>query len=71
MVPDKNHLDQTYIGLSKIWIKNHGTKIIWAKIAWEQIICGLKGCRMGRSDKVSLWCVALLINTRFRFFLLE
>ena len=30
-----------------------------------------KGCRMGRSDKVSLWCVALLINTRFRFFILE
>ena len=29
----------------------------------------LKGCRMGRSDKVSLWYVALLINTRFRFFL--
>ena len=26
-----------------------------------------KGCRMGRSDKVSLWYVALLINTRFRF----
>ena len=30
-----------------------------------------KGCRMGRSDKVSLWCMALLINTRFRFFILE
>ena len=28
----------------------------------------VKGSRMGRSDKVSLWCVALLINTRFRFF---
>ena len=28
-------------------------------------------CRMGRSDKVSLWYVALLINTRFRFFILE
>ena len=27
----------------------------------------IKGCRMGRSDKVSLWYVALLINTRFRF----
>ena len=27
-----------------------------------------KGCRMGCSDKVSLWYVALLINTRFRFF---
>ena len=31
----------------------------------------LKGCRMGRSDKVFLWYVALLINTRFRFFILE
>ena len=31
----------------------------------------VKGCRMGRSDKVSLWYVALLINTRFRFFILE
>ena len=30
-----------------------------------------KGCRMGRSDKVSLWYVALLINTRFRLFILE
>ena len=30
-----------------------------------------EGCRMGRSDKVSLWYVALLINTRFRFFILE
>ena len=28
----------------------------------------LKGCRMDRSDKVSLWYVSLLINTRFRFF---
>ena len=32
---------------------------------------GVKGCRMGRSDKVSLWYVALLIDTRFRFFILE
>ena len=30
-----------------------------------------KGCRMGRSDKVSLLYVSLLINTRFRFFVLE
>ena len=29
----------------------------------------IKGCRLGRSDKVSLWYVALLINTRFRFFI--
>ena len=30
-----------------------------------------KGCRMGRSDKVSLWYVALLISIRFCFFILE
>ena len=28
-------------------------------------------CRMGRSDKVSLWYVLLIINNRFRFFILE
>ena len=26
---------------------------------------------MGRSDKVSHWCVTLLINTRFHYFILE
>ena len=31
----------------------------------------VKGRRIGRSDKVSLCYVALLINTRFRFFILE
>ena len=31
----------------------------------------LKGYRKGRSNKVSLWYGALLINTRFRFFILE
>ena len=30
-------------------------------------LLAFKGCRMGRSDKVSLWYVSLLINTRFRF----
>ena len=30
-----------------------------------------KGGRMGRSDKVSLWYVSLLINTRFHIFILE
>ena len=34
-------------------------------------VCVLKGCRMGRSGKVSLWYVSLLINNRFRFFILE
>ena len=35
------------------------------------LILLFKGCGMGRSDKVSLWYVALLIDTRFRFFILE
>ena len=30
-----------------------------------------EGFRMGRSDKISLWYVSFLINTRFRFFILE
>ena len=29
----------------------------------------IKGNRMGHSVKASLWCVTLLINTRFRFFI--
>ena len=39
--------------------------------AISQILEYFKGCRMGCSDKVTLWYVALLINTRFRFFILE
>ena len=31
--------------------------------------CHFKGCRMGLSDKVSLWYVSLLINTRFYIFI--
>ena len=40
---DKNYLDQSYIGLSKIWTVtiNRGTKIIWTKIAWEQMVAYL------------------------------
>ena len=38
---------------------------------FDKTVSMIKGCRMGRSDKVSLWYVALLINTRFRFFILE
>ena len=38
------------------------------KVPWSLKCLTLKGCRMGRSDKVSLWYVALLINTRFRYF---
>ena len=30
-----------------------------------------RGSRMGHSVGVSVWCVTLLINTRFRFFILE
>ena len=28
----------------------------------------IKGGRIGRSDKVSLWCISFFIKTRFRFF---
>ena len=42
---DKTHLAQTCIELSKSWTKNHGTKIIWKKVVWEQIVCGLKEFR--------------------------
>ena len=45
----------------------HYSDSIWHAL----FIITVKGCRMGRSDKVSLWYVALLINTRFRFFILE
>ena len=41
---------------------------------YKALFIWVKGCRMGRSDKVSLWNVAfaaLLINTRFCFFTLE
>ena len=31
----------------------------------------LKGSRMGHSSKVSLWCVSLLINTRFHLFVFK
>ena len=37
----------------------------------ENPLLYVKGCRMGRTDTVSLWYVALSINTRFRFFILE
>ena len=39
---DKNHSDKTFIGLNEMWTKNNGMKIIWTKLAWEQIVSGLK-----------------------------
>ena len=33
--------------------------------------CWFKDSRISHSVKVSLWCVTLLINTRFRFFFLN
>ena len=42
----------------------------WSGFKWYEVVC-VKGCRMCRSDTVSLWYVLLLINTRFRFFILE
>ena len=43
----------------------------WVVLSLSAAIFWFKGCRMGRSDKVSLWYVALLINTKFLFFILE
>ena len=44
--------------------------LFWSscKSFWMPLWNVFKGCRMGRSDQVSLWCVSLLISTRFRFF---
>ena len=64
---------QVVYNIKKILFK----KIIYqrcAKLELNDIVSvryQVKGCRMGRSDKVSLWYVSLLINTRFRFFILE
>ena len=44
---------------------------VWGGGCVYCVLKNVKGCRMGRSDKVSLWYVALLINTRFCFFILE
>ena len=38
--------------------------------AQSNVISYLKDSRMGHCVKVSLWCVSLLINTRFRFLIL-
>ena len=47
-------------------------RILLSEVAIKSSKCNcIKGCRMGRSDEVSLWYVPLLINTRFRFFILE
>ena len=35
------------------------------------VLTCLKGSRMGRTDKVSLWCVTLLSTLNFGFFTLE
>ena len=51
----------------KCFWKNKQTNKQKQKLGWAVVKSG----RMGRSDKVSLWCVSLLINTRFCFFILE
>ena len=48
---------------------NLGLRVL--QIKFDCTAFGIKGCRMGRSDKVSFWYVSLLINTRFRLFILE
>ena len=51
--------------VSKITVVRH----VWSDYVEPNMAdpISLKGGRMGRSEKVSLWYVALLINTRFRF----
>ena len=44
---------------------------IQQRAVYKILLITFKGGRMGRSDTVSLWCVSLLINTRFRFLILE
>ena len=38
------------------------------RLIWRDKQISLKGSQMGHSVNVSLWRVALLINTRIRFF---
>ena len=60
----------TYFGLSPqtCWFQLGICQAISQNtVPWQRV----KGCRMGRSDKVSLWYGSLLINTRFRFFILK
>ena len=70
----------------KVQMLPHVEKVLWEGLAMHLEVSlnpspggegftgkgshAFKGCRMGSSDKVSLWYVVLLINTRFRFFIL-
>ena len=54
-------------GRSFCTVKSLASLTTWSK-AREGCI---KGCRMGRSDKVSLWYMVLLFNTTFCVFILE
>ena len=57
-------------GLNELYYKCRLTLYAdWNKICFKTIF---KGSRTGHSVKVSLWWVTLtIINTRFRFFILE
>ena len=65
--------------LIKIWIQKSFAHMWDINVIYIAFMCHYvtyskrypKGGRMGRSDTVSLWCVSLLINTRFHFFILE
>ena len=50
-------------------VQIHGQSELDRASLWKMLV--FKGCRMGRSDKVSLWYVSLLINLDFAFFILE
>ena len=64
--------------MSTIWFEKSGRGHLLERaraFITNNMVCQhfveIKGRRMGRSDKVSLWYVSLLINTRFHFFILE
>ena len=59
----KNKKSQKYI------LKDMCTQHFSWTVCFEDKV--FKVCRMGRSDKVSLWYVALIISNKFRFFIIE
>ena len=67
------HKSRNSVSLLLVYIYMQVEQEIYKKrgVILEALAVYLKGFRMSRSDKVSLWYVALLINTRFRFFILE
>ena len=82
-MPSFHHRTPAYLEHIHVYVNKYAESVhVCAKISCPSVLKLLpqgrqwtvnffKGCRMDRPDKVSLWYVALLINTRFRFFILE